>query len=215
MTNATVAIVDYGLGNLLSVRRGLEFCGANTSVTADPAEILAASHVVLPGVGAFRTGMHALQRQGFVDVLREVVHAGKPLLGICLGMQLLFDESDEFESTPGLGILPGRVTAIPTTTTDGAIQKVPHIGWSGIVPGRDSAPWAETFLSDVEPGSATYFVHSFAAKPAHGEDVVAECDYGGWRICAAVARDNVMGTQFHPEKSGPVGLRALASFLRQ
>jgi glutamine amidotransferase len=208
-----VAVIDYGLGNLLSVRRGLEYCGATAVVTSDPTEILNASHVVLPGVGAFRTGMHAMEQSGLVEVVHEVVRTGKPFLGICLGMQLLFDDSVEFELTPGLGILPGHVVEIPATTTAGARQKIPHIGWRGIAPSQGSFDWQHTFMGDVQPGEATYFVHSFMASTARSQDTLAQCNYGGRSVCAAVARDNVMGTQFHPEKSGPVGLRVLNRFL--
>ena len=213
MRTSEVAVIDYGMGNLLSVRRGLERCGATVTVTADPDAILAAPRAVLPGVGAFADGMAELRRQGLDAVAREVAARGVPLLGICLGMQMLLEESDEFGPTNGLGLIPGRVVPIPSATADGRPQKIPHIGWYALVfpPGRQS--WDGTLLREVEPGEAVYFVHSFMACPADPVHRIADCSYGGIPVSAAIGRDNVQGCQFHPEKSGEVGLKVLRSFL--
>jgi glutamine amidotransferase len=195
------------------VRRGIEHCGATVEVTDDPEIILAAPRVVLPGVGAFADGMGELQRRGLDTVVQTVAGSGVPLLGICLGMQMLLDESEEFGTTRGLGIIPGRVIAVPTVRQDGGTQKVPHLGWSSLAlpPGRTD--WKGTLLAEVAPGDAVYFVHSFMASPNKPEDRIADAIYGGVLVSAAVGARNVFGVQFHPEKSGEVGLRVLRQFL--
>lgn len=213
MSKPRVAVIDYGLGNLLSVGRGLEQCGAEVTVTPDPDEILSAPWVVLPGVGAFADGMAELRRRGLDSVVREVAARGTPLLGICLGMQMLLDESEEFGLTPGLGLIPGRVVPVASTTVDGNPQKIPHIGWSALVSPEGREHWRGTLLEDLHPGDAVYFVHSFMASPADPGHRVADCLYGGVHVSASIARDNVAGCQFHPEKSGEVGLRVLRRFL--
>ena len=214
MRRPEVALIDFGVGNLLSVQRALEYCGANANVTADRAEILAADRVVLPGVGAFASGMAELRRLGLDDVVKEVAAKGRPLLAICLGMQFLLDVSEEFGETPGLGLIPGRVIAVPPATADGGTQKVPHIGWNALVASKHTETWAATLLEDIQPGEAMYFVHSFMATPADPAHRVADCLYGGVRIPAAIGLGSVFGCQFHPEKSGTVGLRMLRRFLR-
>ena len=210
-----VAVIDYGVGNLLSVSRALEHCGARVRVTSDAAAILASSRVVLPGVGAFADGIAALRAHGLDTVVRQVAAAGTPLLGICLGMQMLFDESEEFGATAGLGLIPGRVVQVPSTTTEGQPHKIPHIGWNELVLPAHRDPWEGSLLGDIDPGEAVYFVHSFMAQPASAAYRLADCSYGGIPIAAAVKRDNVLGCQFHPEKSGDVGLRVLNNFLRR
>ncbi len=205
-----VTVIDYGVGNLFSVQRGLEKCGANVIITSNHETILAATHVVLPGVGAFRNAMQDLNRLGLADVIRKVAANGKPLLGICLGMQLLLDESEEFGLTEGLGLVKGRVVPVPTRAVGGEAQKVPHIGWSGLQPAQK--PWNETILRTVTPGEAVYFVHSFMAEPLDPAHRIADCLYGGHRIAATIGSGNVVGCQFHPEKSGEVGLRILHAF---
>jgi glutamine amidotransferase len=212
MAKADVAVIDYGVGNLLSVRRALEHCGANVSVTGDADEIRAARRVVLPGVGAFARAMTELNRLGLKSAVTEVVARERPLLGICLGMQMLLDESEEFGITAGLGLIRGRVVPVPGVTVDGRPQKIPHIGWAALTAaGRQS--WRETPLQDVTGDDALYFVHSFMANPSDSGDRVADVFYGGVRVCAMIGRGRVWGSQFHPEKSGEVGLRILRTFL--
>lgn len=208
-----VTVIDYGVGNLLSVQRGLEHCGAQVTVTGDPESILKAARVVLPGVGAFARGMGELRRAHLDGVVREVASRGTPLLGICLGMQMLLDESEEFETTPGLGIVPGRVTAIPTRNPAGGQQKVPHVGWGSLVPSDGGSAWEGGLLKTVNSGDAVYFVHSFMAAPSMPEHRIADTHYGGVQVSAVIQKDRVFGCQFHPEKSGAVGLRILGSFL--
>jgi imidazole glycerol-phosphate synthase subunit HisH len=213
MAMLEVTVIDYGVGNLLSVNRALEHCGAKVTVTSDAKSILAAGRVVLPGVGAFADGMAALKASGLDTVVRQVAAKGTPLLGICLGMQLLFDESEEFGATAGLGLIPGRVVNIPSITTEGESQKIPHIGWNELVLPSHNRTWQGGPLSDIRLGEAVYFVHSFMAVPASLTHRLADCIYGGIQIAAAVQRDNVVGCQFHPEKSGLVGLAILRSFV--
>lgn len=213
MSRCDVAVIDYGMGNLLSVRRGLEHCGAVVNVTADPEVILAAPRVVLPGVGAFADGMAELNRSGLDTVVREVAERGTPLLGICLGMQMLLDASQEFGATKGLGLIPGEVVAVPLMGSDGRAQKIPHIGWNALVLPEGHESWEGSLLQDVKVGEAVYFVHSFMASPTNPSHRIADCLYGGVAVSAAIARDNVAGCQFHPEKSGDVGLKVLRRFL--
>lgn len=208
-----VTVVDYGVGNLLSVRRGLERCGASVAVTADPDKIYSARKVVLPGVGAFSNGMAELQRTGLDTIVQSLAARGVPLLGICLGMQLLLDESEEFGKTAGLGLVPGRVVPVPALSTGGLPQKVPHIGWSPLALSLKRQSWESSLLQGIKAGEAVYFVHSFMADPSEHKDRLAECFYGGVPVLAALERGNVMGCQFHPEKSGEVGLKILSRFL--
>ena len=213
MSRPEVAVIDYGVGNLLSVRRALEHCGAAVTVTSEHRCILGAGRVVLPGVGAFANAMAELRTRGLDSVIGEVAARGMPLLGICLGMQLLLSASEEFGVTQGLELIPGRVVAIAATAEDGSSLKIPHVGWNALRPASSGAQWGGTVLRGVQPEEAVYFVHSFAAFPADQRHLVAHCTYGGRAIPAVVARDNVAGCQFHPEKSGEVGLRVLRGFL--
>jgi glutamine amidotransferase len=213
MSGREVAVMDYGVGNLLSVRRALEHCGATVTVTADREALMSAARVILPGVGAFANAMTELRNRGLDGVAKEVAANGIPLLGICLGMQMLLDESEEFGVTAGLGLIPGRVVPVPSTTAAGDPHKIPHIGWNALVSSRRRASWDDTVLRPVKPGEAVYFVHSFMANPADPEDRIADCLYGDRPISAVIGRGNVLGCQFHPEKSGEVGLKILRAFL--
>ena len=212
MSTPEVAVIDYGVGNLLSVQRGLEHCGAQVVLTADPEKILAAKRVVLPGVGAFANAMQALAHLGLVAVIRELAQRKTPLLGICLGMQLLLEESDEFGVTAGLGLIPGRGIAVPNQTLSGATQKIPHIGWSALQPSDAEVGWQHTLLQDNHPGEAAYLVHSFMAVPIDPAHRIADCLYGGHKIAATIGQNQITGCQFHPEKSGEVGLKILRRF---
>ncbi len=203
-----VVIVDYGLGNLLSVARAVRAAGGEPEITSDPADIVGAPRVLLPGVGAFGDGMKGLRERGLVEPLRAYAKSGKPLLGICLGMQLLMDRSTEFGDHEGLGLVPGTVELLPKGGENGL--KLPHVAWSGL---RPASPWPGTPLAGAAPGSEFYFVHSFAAVPADAKDRLADCGYGEGSFCAALRRGNVVGCQFHPEKSGPAGLDILKRFL--
>lgn len=215
MTLVEVAVVDYGAGNLLSVKRGLEKCGARVCVTSDPARILSADRVVLPGVGAFGAAMHALETLGLVAVLREISHKQIPLLGICLGMQLLLQESEEYGCHKGLGLIPGRVVHLPQKTVSGITNKIPEIGWNSLQISPNISDWRETILNNCKFGDSVYFVHSFMALPKYQSDRIADYDFGGHAVSAVIGRGKVTGCQFHPEKSGEVGLKILKKFIEQ
>ncbi|HKQ13577.1 MAG TPA: imidazole glycerol phosphate synthase subunit HisH [Steroidobacteraceae bacterium] len=209
-----VIVIDYGVGNLLSVRRGFEHVGATVTVTGDRERILSGPRVVLPGVGAFGNAMRMLHELQLEPVIRQLVARGTPLFGICLGMQLLLDESEEFGTTAGLGLIRGRVTPIPQRALDGAPLKIPHIGWNALQASGD-ASWDTTVLADTRPGAEMYFVHSYMATPEDSAHRLADCAYGGHRIPAVIGLENVSGCQFHPEKSGELGLQILRRFLLQ
>jgi glutamine amidotransferase len=216
MAMRKITLLDYGMCNMLNVARALEHAGADVRVTEDPRDAVAAERLVVPGVGAFSECMRAVNDLGHGEAIHEFVRFGRPMLGICVGMQILFEASEEFGETPGLGILPGRVCKVPNTTTAGVPQRVPHIGWNRLIEPETSRSWDDTLLQPFgATGPSVYFVHSFAAQPANASDRLADCDYGGHRLSAMVKRDNVTATQFHPERSGVVGLGMLKEFLSQ
>ena len=208
-----IKVINYGLSNLLSVQRAFEHLGAQVEFVNTPEGVLAAEALVLPGVGAFKDGMAGLERLSLIEPILQKAAAGTPLLGICLGMQMLFDESDEFGLHKGLGLIPGRVEKIPALDTDGDPQRVPHISWNGLWSAGGRTDFAGTALASVTPGQECYFVHSYEAKPTNEADRLADTRYGGRAVCAAAAHGSVLGCQFHPEKSGPVGLGILEGFL--
>ncbi|GAB6052570.1 imidazole glycerol phosphate synthase subunit HisH [Magnetospira thiophila] len=207
-----VSIVDYDCGNLRSVAQAFEHCGARVSLAQDAADIAAAERLVLPGVGAFATAMNRLAERDLVGALQDFAATGRPFMGICLGMQLLFESSQEFGRHPGLGLIPGHVVPIARRQDNGERRKIPHIGWAGLRSARADG-WSGSLLEGLAEGSAMYFVHSFVGNPADPAHRLADVDYDGALLSAAVSRDNVTGTQFHPEKSGPLGLRILRRFI--
>ena len=210
---ATVTVIDYGIGNIFSVTRALEHCGATVALSGRAEDILAAPRLVLPGVGAFANGMQGLRERGLVEPIRQYAASGRPLLGICLGMQMLFSRSLEFGEHEGLGLIPGTIAPIVARGPDGAALKVPHIGWTPLERPPGCASWAGTLLDGVREGENCYFVHSFTAVPERESSRLADASYGDCRISAAVREGNVYGCQFHPEKSGETGLRMVANFV--
>jgi imidazole glycerol-phosphate synthase subunit HisH len=206
-----VLVLDYGIGNQLNVLRALEHSGASVKVVqkATPADT-DAPRLVLPGVGAFGDGMAELRARGFDELVSRFAQTGRPFLGICLGMQVMFESGDEMGEHQGLGLLEGRVRAVAPVGADGKPHRIPHIGWRPLQP---AAPWAGTILADVQPGERAYFVHSFAARPSDEGVRLANVDYDGVSVCAAVHRDNLFGCQFHPERSAETGLQVLRRFL--
>ena len=198
-----IAIIDYGVGNLRSVQKAFEAVGQQAEVTSDRAMIEAASHVVLPGVGAFGAAAATLRSHGLEDVARDAALSGRPFLGICVGMQLLFDVSYEYGEHAGLGLLPGSVVSFDTTNPQ---AKVPQIGWNAIEWQMDNA-----LTAAVPSGSMAYFVHSFYCKPLESSDVLATT-FHGIGYASAVQRGNITGVQFHPEKSGDVGLALIRAW---
>jgi glutamine amidotransferase len=210
--SAAVTVLDYGIGNQLNVLRALEHCGAAVRVV-DKASAGAedAPRLVLPGVGAFGDAMAELRARGLDDLVRRFAQTGRPFLGICVGMQVMLDAGEEMGEHQGLGLIAGRVRAVPSTGSDGTPHRIPHIGWRPLEP---ASGWEDTILADVRPRERVYFVHSFAAEPHDLAARLAEVDYDGVRICAALRRDNLFGCQFHPERSAEAGLDVLRRFLR-
>jgi len=210
-----ITLLDYGMCNLLNVARAFEHCGADVTITEDASTALTAEKLVVPGVGAFRDSILEVEARGFDDAIKRFINTGRPFLGICVGMQMLFESSEEFGNHPGLSVLGGRVMAVPKLTTDGAAQRIPHIGWNHLTVPENGRNWHGTLLDTFEgKHPAVYFVHSFAAVPENPSVRLADTLYGGHRICAAVQQDNVMATQFHPERSGEIGLDMLRGFMR-
>ena len=197
-----IAVIDYDAGNIRSVEHALAALGLPAVLTRDPDVIRKADKVILPGVGAFGDAMEKLNAYGLTGVIKEVVAAGKPFLGICLGMQLLFDSGEESPGAKGLSLLPGRILRIP----EGEGLKIPHIGWNDL-----AFPKKSRLFEGIPEGSYVYFVHSYYLKADRIEDVAATTQYGV-TIHAAVEQGNVFGCQFHPEKSGDVGLAILRNF---
>ena len=205
-----IAIIDYGMGNLRSVQKGFEKIGADAVVTADPRVVLEADKIVLPGVGAFRDCMHNLEQAGFVEPILKVIADGRPFLGICVGMQLLFSDSVEFGLYRGLDLIPGHVLRFPEGMREGDEDlKVPHMGWNQLNFKRKP----EVF-GDLDGGTNVYFVHSYYVKP-DDEGVIAATTNYGIEFCSAIWKDNIVATQFHPEKSQHAGLRILKNFAVQ
>lgn len=202
-----IAIVDYRAGNLTSVKRALDSVGAASRITADPDEVRRAERVVFPGVGAAGAAMRALRETGLDQVLREVVAGGAPVLGICIGCQVILDSSAENETTC-LGLIPGRVEAFPAGLSDGqgARLKVPQMGWNAVELVRE-----HPLFQDLPDGAEFYFVHGYYPRPAAQEYVFGQTDYG-FRFASIIGRDNLMGLQFHVEKSGRPGLQILKNF---
>lgn len=200
-----IAIVDYGVGNLFSLKSSFAAIGEEVTVTADAEMLKQADKIILPGVGAFGDAAEKLRATGLDRVIVELARSGKPLMGICLGMQLLFDKSYEFGEHDGLGLIPGAVR--PISDVIPADYKIPHIGWNPLHIQKESP-----LFSGIQPGDCVYFVHSFYAADCD-ESVIATSEYGA-ELTAAVQKGNVFGCQFHPEKSGKVGLAILKAFAR-
>lgn len=199
-----VAIIDYDAGNLKSVQKAFEFLGADVVVTRKRNEILNSDHVILPGVGAFREAMEKLEQYDLVDTIKEVVKRKIPLLGICLGMQLLFESSEESDGVKGVSLLEGKIVKIPKK--EGI--KIPHMGWNSL-----ELKGKATLFQGLSKEPYVYFVHSYYLVPSKAEDVVAVTEYGT-NLSVAVEHENLFGCQFHPEKSGEVGLEILRNFLK-
>jgi imidazole glycerol-phosphate synthase subunit HisH len=197
-----IGIIDYGMGNLRSVQKALELFGESPVITNDKETLLKCDGIILPGVGAFPDAIDNIKSKGLDKVINDFAAAGKPLLGICLGMQLLFEESDEVRLCDGLGLLKGRVTRL---TVD---LKIPHMGWNDLTIKKQCK-----VLEGVRDGEFAYFVHSYLAVDMDEEDINAVAVYGT-EIPAVVSRGNVYGTQFHPEKSGELGMKILANFVK-
>ncbi|WP_020677032.1 imidazole glycerol phosphate synthase subunit HisH [Geopsychrobacter electrodiphilus] len=203
-----INIIDYEMGNLRSVEKAFESLGFAVRVSANPQDIASADKIVLPGVGAFADCVNNLRAGGFVDPLLAHVKTGKPLLGICVGMQMLFDESEEFGQHQGLGLIPGKVMRFPSGMVEnGERLKVPHMGWNNLLQ-KQASPLFKGVLDE----SFVYFVHSYYCQAENQADVAASCRYGEVEFCASLWHDNILATQFHPEKSQLIGLNIFKNF---
>ena len=201
-----IAIVDYGVGNLFSLKSSLAAVGADAVVTGDAEELKKADKIILPGVGAFADAARKLRESGLGDIVVQEAAGGKPVMGICLGMQLLFERSYEYGEHPGLGLIPGAIRPIADVIPAGL--KIPQIGWNSLSFGEKKHP----IFRDLQEGDFVYFVHSYYAA-TEPENIIAMTEYGA-PLTAAAAKENVLGTQFHPEQSGEVGLSILKAFCR-
>jgi len=212
LNNSLVTVVDYGIGNLRSVCRALEFSGGSVKLSDRGDEIANAERLVLPGVGAFANCMEELERRNLVEPILDYFGSERPFLGICVGMQMMMEWSEEFGHHRGLGLISGGVDAIPPAGSGMTPYKVPHVGWSPLIQPPEVS-WSRTILQDCEEGETVYFVHSYKAVPHSESCRLADCDYYGVRVTAVVQDGNRYGCQFHPEKSGGVGLGIMRCFL--
>lgn len=210
LANSGVAIVDYGLGNLKSVAEAVSFVGGTAEVTSDPHVVSGASKIILPGVGAFPVAAQALASSGLGEAVVHAAQRGSTVLGICLGMQLLFDIGNEFEVTRGLSLLPGEVNQISIDEGPSKLRGT-HIGWRNL--SVENLGQIHPLFRGIRDGESMYFVHSYAAHPSRADHLLASVKYGGSQIVAAAGDENVFGVQFHPEKSGRAGLRVIENFL--
>lgn len=203
-----VSILDYGVGNLKSIKNALISLDSDPILINSYNEIVNADFLILPGVGAFKSAMSKLRDQSFDKAIYEFIKKGNPFLGICLGMQILFDQSSEFETSKGLGLIEGNVNKIPVKKK----HRLPNIGWNYITKPTDLS-WEKSVLKNLSIKDRVYFVHSYCANPQNKNNIIANSSYFEEVFCAAVQKDNVIGVQFHPEKSGEVGLKILNNFI--
>ena len=215
MKKPEVTIIDYGSGNLLSLKRAFEYLGADVIITNENNLILKASRIVLPGVGAFSKAMESIEKLEIKETIISAADKNIPFLGVCLGMQLLFTESEEFQITNGLNLIQGRVISVPNKSISGRRLILPHIGWNSLFPSKNLNSWKGSILENNKISDEVYFIHSFMAAPQKIDSKVAECIYGDHKITAVVEKNNIIGCQFHPEKSGEAGLKILKTFIKK
>tara|TARA_B100000963_G_C22547100_1_gene634933 strand:+ start:444 stop:1094 length:651 start_codon:yes stop_codon:yes gene_type:complete len=209
---SNIIIIDYGVGNLLSIGQAVERCGFKVSITSDEKTISKASHIILPGVGAFGYAMNELKKRNLDKIIMQSAKKGINILGICLGMQLLFNESLEFGNHEGLKILEGEVIPIPSLNSLKNILKIPNIGWYELQEPKNLEIFKKNLLFNISYSKFVYFVHSFMCKPINTKNILAYYDFSEIKIPAIVKKNNIFGCQFHPEKSGEVGLKIIDNF---
>ena len=209
----STVVIDYGIVNLKNILRSFEYIGVPIDSAVDPDQVLKADRIILPGVGAFASGMNELRTRGMDEAVKCIANAGRPVLGICLGMQMLLDSSMEYGQHQGLGLIPGSVVPIPTNSVGMGRRKIPHIGWNALRYPSHASSWKNSCLNRAPEGSFFYFVHSFMVVPEKSSHILAQCIYEGLSVTAAIKKDNITGLQFHPERSGPIGLEILHEFM--
>ena len=200
-----ICVIDYGVGNLHSALKAVQLYSKNASMSTDPEEVHNANGLILPGVGSFKAGMRGLRDRKLIEIVIEASENNTPILGICLGAQLLMSKGYEFGEHEGLGIIPGSVQHFPQLT-----ERIPHIGWNEIIP---ACEWGNTILSGTD-ALEMYFVHSYVLEPIEKDHILAKTEYGGHSFVSAIVKNNSFGCQFHPEKSGKAGLRIIENFVR-
>ncbi|MBI4432074.1 MAG: imidazole glycerol phosphate synthase subunit HisH [Candidatus Omnitrophica bacterium] len=205
-------IIDYGVGNLFNVQRALDLLGASSVISGKPEDILSAKKLILPGVGAFEAGMRYLNERGLVSAIRKRAAEGCPVLGICLGMQLLMTHSEEGGSHDGLNLIAGKVRRFQAPN-NGQSYKIPQIGWNRLTLASKGGNWRDTLLNGLDEAPCMYFVHSYCVYPESAQAWLAQTEYGQDRFCSVLLQDNIQGCQFHPERSGEMGLRILKNFI--
>lgn len=210
MKKKKIVIIDYGIGNIESMSNAIYKIGHSPTISSTRKDILEADSVILPGVGAFKKGMENLIKNDIISSIFDFIKLGKPFLGVCLGMQMLLDESEEFGNTLGLGLIKGKVVKFPKFET--SKEKIPHIGWNKITEPKINI-WKETILNNIEQNNDLYFVHSFIAVPENIENILSKSSYAGIEFCSTIRSENIYGTQFHPEKSSKTGLTILNNFV--
>jgi glutamine amidotransferase len=204
-----IVIIDYDIGNVRSMINAFKKIGINPILSNNEEEILSADGVILPGVGAFAHGMENLKKYNLIEIVKKYTNTNKPFLGICLGMQMLLEESEEFGKTKGLGLISGKVIKLPTQNS--SYEKLPHVSWNEIR--EKNIKWDNTILDKVEHYSDMYFVHSFIANPENEYEILSVTKYSDYEFCSAIKKDNIYGCQFHPEKSGEIGLNIIKNFV--
>ena len=209
MSKLNISIIDYQLSNLFSVQHACEFAGLNAEITSDPKDLYKSHAIILPGVGAFGDAMKNLQNLGLISPILEHINSKKPFMGICLGLQLLFDSSEEFGNHKGLGVIKGKVIKFPNKNLQKKPLKVPQIGWNKIFIQKDAS-----YLKNIKDGEFMYFVHSFFVIPDEKKVILTKTVYEGMEYTSAISQNNVFAVQFHPEKSGPQGLKIYENFAK-
>lgn len=204
-----IVIIDYGVGNLRSLIKAVQKFTSKTVVTDEAEVVNDASALILPGVGAFAAGMEGLKIRGLLEPVKNFAKAGKPILGICLGAQILLSRGYEFGDFEGLDLIAGKVVHFPELQNH---EKIPEVGWNQISEAHPGG-WRGTILEEIPPGASVYFVHSYIPVPEHEKHVLAKSRYGGYEFCSAIKHENITGTQFHPEKSGSIGLAIIKNFI--
>ena len=213
MINKKVTILDYGFGNVFSLINALKYLKTEVEISNDPKQLLNSDRIIITGVCAFSACINNMKEKGLDDMLKQFAKSDKPILGICIGMQILFERSTEFGLNEGLSLIPGEIRRIPDKDLNGNNLKVPHMGWSEIIQLDDSLERNNGIMGSIKPNRSAYFAHSFSAQNMKKENIVAVADYGGNNLNAIVQRDYIFGTQFHPEKSHNFGLKILENFL--